>query len=53
MTSMITTVNRSAAYDLLVVGDSDGYLRLFRFVWGNFSELIVKAVSDNHITSNI
>ncbi|KAK7574062.1 hypothetical protein V9T40_011253 [Parthenolecanium corni] len=31
MTSMITTVNRSAAYDLLVVGDSDGYLRLFRY----------------------
>lgn len=32
MTSLITTVNRSAAHDLLVVGDTDGYLRLFRFV---------------------
>lgn len=31
MTSVITTVNRSAAHDLLVSGDMDGYIRLFRY----------------------
>ncbi|XP_047113095.1 echinoderm microtubule-associated protein-like CG42247 [Schistocerca piceifrons] len=31
MTSMIMTANRSSAHDLLVCGDSDGYLRLFRY----------------------
>lgn len=30
MTSMVTTVNRSAAHDLLVAGDAEGYIRLFR-----------------------
>lgn len=33
MTSLITTVNRSAAHDLVVAGDSDGYLRLFKLVF--------------------
>lgn len=31
MTSLIVSANRSAAHDLLISGDSDGYLRLFRF----------------------
>ncbi|KAK7790247.1 hypothetical protein R5R35_001049 [Gryllus longicercus] len=31
MTSLIITGNRSAAHDLLVTGDADGYLRLFRY----------------------
>nr|XP_014289847.1 echinoderm microtubule-associated protein-like CG42247 isoform X2 [Halyomorpha halys] len=30
-TSVISTVSRSAAHDLLVVGDTEGYLRLFRY----------------------
>lgn len=30
-TSIISTVNRSAAHDLLVAGDTDGYIRLFRY----------------------
>lgn len=30
MTSLVVTANRSAAHDLLISGDSDGYLRLFR-----------------------
>lgn len=29
-TSIISTANRSAAHDLLAVGDTDGYIRLFR-----------------------
>lgn len=29
--SMISTANRSAAHDLFVTGDTDGYLRLFRY----------------------
>lgn len=31
MTSIISSTNRSAAHDLLVSGDTDGYLRLFRY----------------------
>ncbi|XP_052737703.1 echinoderm microtubule-associated protein-like CG42247 isoform X2 [Bicyclus anynana] len=31
MTSLITAASRSAAHDLLISGDSDGYLRLFRY----------------------
>ncbi|CAG9783542.1 unnamed protein product [Diatraea saccharalis] len=31
MTSLISTASRSAAHDLLVSGDTDGYLRLFRY----------------------
>ncbi|XP_073970787.1 doublecortin-domain-containing echinoderm-microtubule-associated protein isoform X4 [Rhodnius prolixus] len=31
MTSLTSTVNRSAAHDLLVTGDTEGYLRLFRY----------------------
>ncbi|XP_025832638.1 echinoderm microtubule-associated protein-like CG42247 isoform X2 [Agrilus planipennis] len=31
MTSIISTTNRSAAHDLLIAGDMDGYLRLFRY----------------------
>ncbi|XP_050304569.1 echinoderm microtubule-associated protein-like CG42247 isoform X6 [Anthonomus grandis grandis] len=31
MTSLISTVCRSAAHDLLITGDTDGYLRLFRY----------------------
>ena len=31
MTSLVVTANRSAAHDLLISGDSDGYLRLFRY----------------------
>ncbi|CAH1155979.1 unnamed protein product [Phaedon cochleariae] len=31
MTSIISTASRSAAHDLLVSGDTDGYLRLFRY----------------------
>lgn len=31
MASLIVTLNRSSAHDLLVTGDSDGYLRLFRY----------------------
>lgn len=40
MTSIISTASRSAAHDLLVSGDTDGYIRIFRFandvfpVWG-------------------
>lgn len=30
ISSMISTANRSAAHDLFVTGDTDGYLRLFR-----------------------
>ncbi|XP_050432030.1 echinoderm microtubule-associated protein-like CG42247 isoform X1 [Adelges cooleyi] len=30
-TSLISTANRSAAHDLYVTGDTDGYLRLFRY----------------------
>jgi hypothetical protein len=30
MASLAVTANRSAAHDLLVTGDADGYLRLFR-----------------------
>uniref|UniRef100_A0A2H8TVI9 Echinoderm microtubule-associated protein-like CG42247 n=1 Tax=Melanaphis sacchari TaxID=742174 RepID=A0A2H8TVI9_9HEMI len=29
--SMISTANRSAAHDLFITGDTDGYLRLFRY----------------------
>ncbi|KAK6619902.1 hypothetical protein RUM44_006302 [Polyplax serrata] len=31
MSSLIVTSNRSSAHDLLITGDSDGYLRLFRY----------------------
>ncbi|XP_056634123.1 echinoderm microtubule-associated protein-like CG42247 isoform X1 [Diorhabda sublineata] len=31
MTSIISTSSRSAAHDLLITGDTDGYLRLFRY----------------------
>lgn len=31
MTSVISSVSRSAAHDLLIAGDSDGYIRLFRY----------------------
>ncbi|KAF7275717.1 hypothetical protein GWI33_011339, partial [Rhynchophorus ferrugineus] len=31
MTSIISTASRSAAHDLLITGDTDGYLRLFRY----------------------
>ncbi|KPJ07925.1 Echinoderm microtubule-associated protein-like CG42247 [Papilio machaon] len=31
MTSLITTASRSSAHDLLISGDSDGYLRIFRY----------------------
>nr|XP_034840413.1 echinoderm microtubule-associated protein-like CG42247 [Maniola hyperantus] len=31
MTSLITAASRSAAHDLLISSDSDGYLRLFRY----------------------
>ncbi|XP_044268037.1 echinoderm microtubule-associated protein-like CG42247 isoform X2 [Tribolium madens] len=31
MTSIISTVSRSAAHDLLISGDTDGYIRLFRY----------------------
>ncbi|RVE54773.1 hypothetical protein evm_000540 [Chilo suppressalis] len=31
MTTLISTASRSAAHDLLVSGDTDGYLRLFRY----------------------
>ncbi|XP_060529282.1 echinoderm microtubule-associated protein-like CG42247 isoform X2 [Cylas formicarius] len=31
MTSLISTASRSAAHDLLITGDTDGYLRLFRY----------------------
>ncbi|XP_069683822.1 echinoderm microtubule-associated protein-like CG42247 isoform X1 [Periplaneta americana] len=31
MASLIVSANRSAAHDLLVIGDADGYLRLFRY----------------------
>ncbi|EEB10507.1 WD-repeat protein, putative [Pediculus humanus corporis] len=31
MASLIITLNRSSAHDLLVTGDADGYLRLFRY----------------------
>lgn len=32
MTTLISTASRSAAHDLLVSGDLDGYVRLFRYV---------------------
>ncbi|GJQ75573.1 hypothetical protein Trydic_g17654 [Trypoxylus dichotomus] len=31
MSSIISTASRSSAHDLLICGDTDGYLRLFRF----------------------
>ncbi|VVC95369.1 unnamed protein product [Leptidea sinapis] len=31
MTSLITSSSRSSAHDLLISGDSDGYLRLFKY----------------------
>lgn len=31
MTSIVVTANRSAAHDMLVTGDADGYVRLFRY----------------------
>ncbi|KAF5291175.1 hypothetical protein FQA39_LY14417 [Lamprigera yunnana] len=31
MTTIVSTCNRSAAHDLLVCGDTDGYIRLFRY----------------------
>ncbi|KAK9717160.1 HELP motif [Popillia japonica] len=31
MSSVISTTSRSSAHDLLICGDTDGYLRLFRF----------------------
>ncbi|GBP26157.1 Echinoderm microtubule-associated protein-like CG42247 [Eumeta japonica] len=31
MTSLISSASRSAAHDLLISGDTDGYLRLFRY----------------------
>ncbi|KAI4460973.1 wd-40 repeat protein [Holotrichia oblita] len=31
MSSVISTASRSSAHDLLICGDTDGYLRLFRF----------------------
>lgn len=31
MASLVSTASRSAAHDLLVSGDTDGYLRLFRY----------------------
>jgi hypothetical protein len=31
MTSIISTASRSAAHDLLISGDTDGYIRLFRY----------------------
>ncbi|KAF6215574.1 hypothetical protein GE061_010330 [Apolygus lucorum] len=31
MQALISTANRSAAHDLLVAGDAEGYLRLFRY----------------------
>nr|CAD7588554.1 unnamed protein product [Timema genevievae] len=31
MTSVITTVNRSMAHDMLICGDADGYIRLFKY----------------------
>lgn len=31
MTSIISTSSRSAAHDLLISGDTDGYLRLFKY----------------------
>lgn len=30
--SIMTTTNRATAQDMMVSGDADGYLRLFRFV---------------------
>lgn len=30
ITSLVVSLNRSSAHDLLVTGDADGYLRLFR-----------------------
>nr|CAD7260679.1 unnamed protein product [Timema shepardi] len=30
-TSVITTVNRSMAHDMLICGDADGYIRLFKY----------------------
>lgn len=31
ISSMISTANRSSAHDLFITGDTDGYLRLFRY----------------------
>nr|CAH7721546.1 unnamed protein product [Callosobruchus chinensis] len=31
MTSIVSTASRAAAHDLLITGDTDGYLRLFRY----------------------
>lgn len=39
MTSIISTNNRSSAHDLLVCGDTDGYIRLFRYLINNIHPL--------------
>lgn len=39
MTSILSTTNRSAAHDLLVCGDTDGYLRLFRFYYTAYNAI--------------
>lgn len=31
LTTVVTTSSRSAAHDMLVSGDAEGYLRLFRY----------------------
>ena len=31
LTTVLTTASRSAAHDMLVSGDAEGYLRLFRY----------------------
>lgn len=42
MTSIISTASRSAAHDLLISGDTDGYIRLFRYSFYIFSSLFFK-----------
>jgi len=32
ISSMISTANRSSAHDLFITGDTDGHLRLFRYL---------------------
>ena len=40
MASLIITLNRSSAHDLLITGDADGYLRLFRYSFFFVQKLI-------------
>lgn len=41
ISSMISTANRSSAHDLFITGDTDGYLRLFRYTKQNIFYIFI------------